>query len=58
MTNEPTFQIGDILIRENEYYLVVDKTYATYTIMNFNSGRECVLSTLLNVRHGYYKKVS
>lgn len=52
------FQIGDILVRENEYYLVVDKTYATYTIMNFNSGRECVLSTLLNVRHGYYQKVS
>lgn len=52
------FEIGDILIRENEYYLVVDKTYATYTIMNFNSGNEYVLSILLNVWRGYYKKVS
>lgn len=52
------FEIGDILIRENEYYLVVDKTYATYTIMNINNGNEYSLSTLLNVRHGYYKKVS
>lgn len=56
--NEPTFQIGDILVRENEYYLVVDKTYATYTIMNFNNGNEYALSILLNARRGYYQKVS
>ena len=58
MNNEPTFQIGDILVRENEYYLVVDKTYATYTIMNFNNGNEYALSILLNARRGYYQKVS
>jgi hypothetical protein len=57
MNNE--FQIGDILIRENEYYLVVDKTYVTYTIRNLNGGNECVLAKLLFVRHdGYYQKVS
>jgi hypothetical protein len=56
MNNE--FQIGDILIRENEYYLVVDKTYVTYTIRNLNGGNECVLAKLLFVRHdGYYQKV-